>query len=205
MTGPSEPDPSAVGTFWLLDLEQQTPGDVPVSVSGAAVVFRRVGPEAAAALAAAMESGDTAPVLERFAGGRRCYVALVDGLLASYGWVSLREEWISELGMQLHLAPGDAYVWDCASLPEYRGQGLYPGLLGYIARELRAEGLRRVWIGADTGKVASQRGITRAGFRPVADVVLTPGEREPVRVVGRPGVDEHLVRDINHALFPDSK
>src|SRR5205085_7281086 len=123
----------------------------------------------------AMGLPDPAPVLERFAGGRRCYVALVDGAIAGYGWVSFEEEAISELGMSFRLASDEVYIWDCASLPAYRGQRLYPALLSHMLTDLREEGLHRAWIGADSVSLASQKGIILAGFQPVADIYLAPG------------------------------
>jgi GNAT superfamily N-acetyltransferase len=140
------------------------------------------------------------PVLERFAGERRCYVVRIEGSIVSYGWVSTREEWVSELSLHIRLLPGDAYIWDCATLSDYRGQGLYPALLLYILGELRAEGLDRAWIGADTGSVASQKGIIRAGFHPIADFFPVPSA-EHFRVTGRPGAAKELVRDARDALL----
>ncbi len=96
--------------------------------------------------------------------------------------------------------PGDAYIWDCATLPDYRGRGIYPALLLYILDELRADGLHRAWIGADTGSVASQKGIIRAGFQPIADFVPVPSA-EHFQVTGRPGAAEELVRDARNALL----
>ena len=194
----SQRDP--VGTFWLLDLARQEPSPVAPRIEAR---FGRAGEEAAAELAGAMELAGPAPVVERFSGGRRCYVARVGGAVAAYGWVSFEEEWIGELGKRLRLAPGDAYVWDCVCLPAYRGKRLFPALLAYVARDLRTEGLRRVWIGANTESVASQKGIALAGFQPMADVFLAPGPGDgPASMAGRPGVPEPLVEEIRAALLP---
>ena len=57
---------------------------------------------------------------QRLASGKRCYVAQVEGALAAYGWVSWHEEEIGEIGLRLHLMPGEAYIWDCATAPAYR-------------------------------------------------------------------------------------
>jgi GNAT superfamily N-acetyltransferase len=165
------------------------------------VNFHRIGAEEAGALAEAMGFESATSVRERFSDGRRCYVSRIEGAIAGYGWVSFEEEWISELGMSLRLEPGDAYIWDCATLPTYRGQGLYPALLTYILSSLWAKGLHRVWIGADTDSVASQKGIARAGFHPIADITLT-GDPAPDHffVSGHPGVPEELVRYIRDGL-----
>ena len=191
------------GTMWLLHLKG----------SGAAVApridarFQRVGPEGVM-LAEAMGLAEAAPVLERFDGGARCYAGFVRDALANYGWVSFGEEWISELATHIRLGPDEAYIWDCATLPAFRGQGLYPALLGHISRELRDEGLRRVWIGTDYGSLDSQKGIVRAGFQPIADFYSVAAcadspAAERFQVRGRPGVPDDLVRDARVALLSD--
>src|SRR6266566_3811883 len=185
MMADTEAGPQPVGTLWLLDLQHSINNIVSPRI---AANVERAGSEAATLLAAAMGLDEPAPVHERFASGRRCYLAWVDGALASYGWVSFKEEWISELGLYIRLASGDAYLWDCATLPAYRGQGLYPALLAHIAAELRAEGLRRVWIGADTDSLPSQKGIIRAGFQPIADFFPAPAtSAQRFQVRGRAG------------------
>lgn len=161
-------DPRPVGRIWTLSLDEPTPDFTPLVPA----TFGLVGPEAAPVLATAMGAHDSAAILERFETGRRCYAAWVEGDLAAYGWVSFDEEFIGELRLHLRLVPGEAYVWDCATLPAFRQRRLYSALLVYIVEALRAEPLCRVWIGADLDNVASQRGIARAGFRPVADLVM---------------------------------
>jgi ribosomal protein S18 acetylase RimI-like enzyme len=189
-----------VGTIWLLDLRQQSPNDVTIT-PGTAVTFQRSEPKAATLVAEAMGLDDPAPVLERFATGSLCYVGWVNDAIATYGWVSVGKEWISELGLHIEMASDDVYIWDCATLPAYRGRGLYPALLRHIALQLRAEGLHRVWIGADTENIASQKGFARAGFRPIADVFIAPATG-PNRfyMAGRDGVPENLVEYMRRAL-----
>jgi ribosomal protein S18 acetylase RimI-like enzyme len=198
--------PRPVGTFWMMDLERQAPNIVAPRVPA---TFERAGPELAGALAEAAGFAVLTPFgHERFDGSRRCYVARVDGALAAYGWASFREEDISEIGLRFRLAPGDAYLWDFATLPAYRGQRLYPALLSHILRDLRAEGLRRAWIGANTESVESQKGIILAGFEPVADV-FPPPPANPHAVAGvpsisaRPGVPPDLMDYLRAALFSE--
>ncbi len=190
--------PLPVGALWLLDLQHQAPNPVLPNIPA---TFQQVGSETASALAETMGFGDPAPVLERFSGTRRCYVGWVNGVLATYGWVSFNEEWVGELELRVRLAPDEAYIWDCATLQSYRGQGLYPALLAHIAGLLQAEGLHRIWIGADTGSVPSQKGITRAGFHPIADFYADPALPERYYTVGRPGVPEDLVHAAHNVLL----
>jgi hypothetical protein len=122
--------------------------------------------------------------------------------LAAYGWVSFNEEHIGELNLRLTLLPGEAYIWDCATLPVYRQNYLYSALLVYILEELRTEGLCRVWIGADVENVASQRGIARAGFRLVADLLIARVlTLRSVWMQGGPDVPEDLVAEARRAFL----
>jgi hypothetical protein len=116
--------------------------------------------------------------------------------------LSFEEEYIGELNLRLRLLSGEAYIWDCVTMPAFRQQRLYSGLLGYIVAELGAENLCRVWIGADLENLPSQRGIARAGFRPVADMVVARVlAMRLVWVQGRPGVPESLIAEARRAFL----
>jgi len=192
-------DPRCYGTLWVLNLDWPTPDGIAPLIPA---TFVRVGPEATPALAHAMGLDDPSEVWQRFATGRRCYGALVENHLAAYGWVTFDEENIGEMGLRIRLVPGEAYIWDCATAPPYRRRGLYTALLAHIIGELRAEGLCRGWIGADGDNVASQKGIARAGFRPVADLLAARAvATRPFWVRGRPGVPRQTVADARLALI----
>ncbi|HLF26827.1 MAG TPA: GNAT family N-acetyltransferase [Anaerolineae bacterium] len=198
---PAERDSRRPGTFWVINLDSPK---LPELTPRLPASFGRVEPEAAEALAQAMGQRDPTLVLERFDASRRCYAAYVEGRIAAYGWVSFDEEWIGEIHLRIRLAPGEAYIWDCATLPAYRRYRLYTTLLAHIVNQLRDERLRRAWIGTDMDNIASQRGIALAGFRPVADLVV---ERvlalRRAWIRGRPGVPEQLVDAVRRALLGD--
>jgi ribosomal protein S18 acetylase RimI-like enzyme len=177
-------------------------GDARHSLRPAFIVC--AGPEVAQPLAGLMGLDDPAAVFQRFASGRRCYAAWVEGTLAAYGWVSFGEEEIGEMRLRIRLAPGEAYIWDCATALAYRRRRLYTALLGHIADELRAGGLCRAWIGVDPDNLASQKGIALAGFRPVADLIVARAlAMRLVWVRGRPGAPEYVVADARRALLGD--
>jgi ribosomal protein S18 acetylase RimI-like enzyme len=121
-------------------------------------------------LADAMGPSGAAEIGRRLAAGRRAYVVEGPTGVVSYGWVTLGDEQIAEIEGTIRIPRGDAYIWDCATLPAYRGRGLYPALLAAIARDLAEERLAWAWIAARTENVASLRGFQKAGFRRVADV-----------------------------------
>ncbi len=195
----SEIGPQHLGTLWVLDLgEPLLVGPMP----RVAVNFQRIGPEAAPLLAQAMGLENSAEVLRRFAAGKRCYTGTVEGELATYGWVTYDEELIGELSLRIRLAPGEAYIWDCATLPAYRGQRLYPALLWHMINDLRTEGLRRIWIGADADNLPSQTGIVLCSFQPIVDIVLD--RVLAIRMSwarGCPGAPEQLVEDARRKLL----
>lgn len=197
MTDLSGTNTQHIGTFWVLELDRPLP---PAIVPRIPATFMRNGPEEE--LVQAMGLDVPAIMLQRFATGRHCYAARVDGKLAAYGWVTFDEEAIGELGLRFRLKAGEAYIWDCATLPAYRGQLLYPALLSYIVSELDAAGLRRVWIGADMDNLVSQKGMALAGFQPAVDFLVdsTQGISRP-RLKGQPGIPEQLVTDVHHALW----
>ena len=124
-------------------------------------------PETADALAVAMGLPDSAVVRQRFRDGRRCFAAWVDGAIAAYGWASRDVESIGELERTFHMLPNEAYIWDCATLPQYRGQRLYSALLSYMVAALCHDGLHLLWIGASLSNTPSIRGFAMAGFQPV--------------------------------------
>jgi len=195
----SEIGPQHLGTLWVLDLgEPLLVGPMP----RVAVNFQRIGPEAAPLIAKAMELENSAEVLRRFASGKRCYTGTVEGELATYGWVTYDEELIGELSLRIRLAPGETYIWDCATLPAYRGQRLYPALLWHMINDLRTEGLRRIWIGADADNLPSQTGIVLCSFQPIVDIVMD--RVLAIRMSwarGCPGAPEQLVEDARRKLL----
>lgn len=113
-------------------------------------------------------------VLQRMAREARAWAGWAGGSIACYGWVSAGSErgtYVGELERAIRLPPGEAYVWDCLTLPAYRRLGLYTSLLTQIARAMHAEGFGRLWIGSSLGNRPSIRGFERAGFRPILQVI----------------------------------
>ncbi len=191
------------GTLWAVDLAGE--GQAPALVSArAAAVFGEAHRETAAPLAAAMGLPDPDPVLRRFANGRRCFAAWIEDRIAAYGWVSQATECIGELERKIQLLAGEAYIWDCATLPPYRRQRLYSALLGHVLTQLRGEGVRRVWIGTSLHNQPSLRGFANAGFQPV--VTLAYARLFNLRciwMIGHRGAPGHLVAAARRALTAD--
>ena len=202
MSGVFEDDSRHVGIFWLLKLEELSSTRAFSVTPGVPVTFQRVGPDAVRSLAQAMNLADPAPIMRRFERGKWCYAGLLADEIITYGWVTFDEEGIGELDLKARLRPGEAYIWDCATLPAYRGQRLYPALLEHILGALSAEGISRAWLGTDADNLPSQKGVALVGFQPVLDVGFV---HSPVGgdmwIRPRPGVSEQDALDAQRVLF----
>ncbi len=155
------------GTLWALEPGRGLPA---ACEARAPVAFAELPPAEVEALAAALSLDDLAPLRQRFADGRRCFVMRADGQIAAYGWVTRGAECVGELERRFHLHNDEAYIWDCATLPAWRGRRLYSALLNQIARHIAGEDLARIWIGASLQNRPSIRGIANAGFEHVLDL-----------------------------------
>jgi len=126
-------------------------------------------------------------VARRRAEGHRPYLISVDGAPAGYGWVATRTCEIGELELRFELATGNRYLWDFATLPEFRGRGIYPALLSEIIRR-ECPPATRLWIIHAPENLPSGIGIGRAGFKVVAELSFDDGGRPalaPVDSTGR--------------------
>jgi GNAT superfamily N-acetyltransferase len=187
------------GTLWALDLAAAPP----VVAPRVAATFAEAAPAAVAVLAGEMGAGDAAELTRRFAAGSRCFVARVEGRLVAWGWVSFGAERIGELERSLRMRPGEAYCWDCGTVPVYRGRGLYTALLGQIATTLHGEGAARLWIGASRSNRPSVRGFAAAGFQPAINLTYLrlDGWRH-VWVGAHPQATPELAAAARRALVP---
>jgi hypothetical protein len=190
--------PERVGTAWTFDLRQR-----PIEIKPLPqVTFQRVEAGSTELLSTGLDASVLMEFDRRLLSGRRCYTAWVgdsDGKerrLAGYGWVSFDAEDVGELGLRLQLQPCEAYIWDCYTLPDFRNMHIYSTMLAWILQALHEEGLCRAWIGADVANVPSQRGIDRAGFLRVADLLIEQEDSQrKMWLEGYPGVAEKLVNE----------
>jgi GNAT superfamily N-acetyltransferase len=169
-----------------------------------AATFAEVGVEAAEALATAMGLSTSHETQRRFAAGSRCFVALVEGVIVAYSWLSRDLERIGELERAMRMRPDEAYIWDCATLAPFRRQGIYSALLAHVAARLRSEGIRRVWIGASLRNHPSLKGFVHAGFQPALTVIYLRALRfSHSWVCGASGAPARLIADARWALVID--
>ena len=112
-------------------------------------------------------------VLLRYQAGHRPYAAFLEDAPVAYGWAARETGGIDELDFSFTVPAGNCYLWDFVTLPDWRGRGLYPRLLQAILAE--EDDVGRFWIGYEAGNKASARGIAKAGFRVVGDLVVSDG------------------------------
>jgi GNAT superfamily N-acetyltransferase len=121
-------------------------------------------------LAVAMNLPSPETIRQRLQGSRRCFILKVGAQIATYGWVTRGAECVGELERQFHLHDDEAYIWDCGTVPAWRGQRCYSALLSQIIYRLHHEGIPRLWIGASRQNQPSIRAFANAGFKAVLDV-----------------------------------
>ncbi len=155
------------GTLWALQTDNSLPPLYPARVE---IDFTELGPNEVGGLASAMNLPSPKPIEQRLQGNRRCFIARVNGQIASYGWVTRGVERVGELERQFNLGNDEAYIWDCATVPAWRRQGCYSALLNHIIYRLHDEGVARLWIGASRQNQPSIQGIANAGFNQIVDV-----------------------------------
>ena len=108
-------------------------------------------------------------VTARRQSGHKPYVAFLNDRPAGYGWVATREASIGELSLTFSLPPGHRYLWDFATLPAFRGRGIYPRLLQAILQQEK-QSAKHFWIIHAPENLPSGTGIDRAGFEPVGQL-----------------------------------
>jgi RimJ/RimL family protein N-acetyltransferase len=132
------------------------------------------GPTADAQLLATLAGLEVGEAERRLRSQHRPYVASIDQTPVAYGWVALDGAAIGELDVAVTLPAGDRYLWDFATLPAWRGRGIYPRLLQAIL-DAEAAHAERFWIIHAPENGASQAGIEKAGFRAVGELSFRRG------------------------------
>jgi GNAT superfamily N-acetyltransferase len=182
-----------LSTLWVCDLAQAPSALIS---SRRAAIFQELEDDMREQLAGVMGIADLHGVLGRLESGRRCFVALVDGRIASYAWVSSHCESVGELERIFVLSEGERYIWDCATAADQRRQHLYTALLSHTLSRLKSEGVRRVWIGASRANRFSTRGIVGAGFSPAIETTyLSLGRLRYLRLVRPSSAPPPLAED----------
>jgi GNAT superfamily N-acetyltransferase len=142
-----------------------------------------VRPAADDAQLAAINRITIAEVEQRRRAGHLPYVGSMGGTAVTYGWVATREASIGELNLVFPIAAESRHLWDFATLPEWRGRGLYPRLLQAIVQAERAE---RFWIIHAPENLPSGAGMQKAGFQAVGQLSFQRDHRLGLIPLGLP-------------------
>jgi GNAT superfamily N-acetyltransferase len=126
---------------------------------------------------------------ERLRSAHRPYLAWLDATPVAYGWSAAGRTRFGSPPVTFDVPPGNRYLVDFATLPEWRGRGIYPRLLQAILT-LESAGVERFWVLHHRENRASARGIAKAGFSRVAEIWFL--DQGGLGLVGS-GTDERVV------------
>jgi hypothetical protein len=120
-------------------------------------------------------AGEGGLVDPRLARGCRAFLGRAGVEPVAYAWVSTDAEWIGELGLEIRPGPGEAYLWNCVTVPAHRHRGVFRAMVGGIAAVLAREGRQRLWLGSVNSR--SEISLRAAGLSPALTLRVTDGRR----------------------------
>jgi GNAT superfamily N-acetyltransferase len=163
-----QPWTTEYGTLWVIEPVNSLPPpcEAQVEVSFCEATLADVDE-----LVQAMNRDNPVEIRQRLQNGRRCFLwRNNERQIVSYGWVTQGKESVGELERQFNLCRDEAYIWDCGTVPDWRGNHLYSALLSRMVYRLHEEGVPRLWIGASRLNQPSIQGFANAGFQRVVDI-----------------------------------
>ena len=110
---------------------------------------------------------------QRFEAGRLCFVALDGEKVAFFGWISLEDEYEPHTQTTIHPGDADVYLYDAHTVPEYRGNRLYPATMTAALQDLKRQGYRKAISIVFESNLAARKAMRRMGFRGRARGTLT--------------------------------
>lgn len=123
--------------------------------------------------------------LRRFGSGC-AFGVFVNGELAHIRWFLTQQHNLRESPRVLELQPDEGEITASETFPQFRGRGLSPFAIQQVAALARERGIRRIYGKTTEDNVASQRSMTKAGFKPIGHVdVIQPPLQPGKRVVRR--------------------
>ena len=102
----------------------------------------------------------------RFDRGEKCYVALINERVASYIWSSRGSVGVDEIDMAIKPSLDEVYLYDAFTIEKWRGNNLYPSVLGLALETAEKEKMKRSLIFVEHKNTASRKGVSKAGFPP---------------------------------------
>lgn len=108
--------------------------------------------------------GEHARLYYDLRGINSAFGVFVDGNLGHISWAYTATEYQREPYERFRLGIGEAEIVNCFTADAYRGKGLYPHAVRFIATSLLARGFDSVFMCIEPGNEASRRGILKAGL-----------------------------------------
>jgi ribosomal protein S18 acetylase RimI-like enzyme len=114
---------------------------------------------------------DRETFVERLSSGHRCFMGIEEttGKLTNYRWVQTSATYIPELQRYLLLKPGEVYIYDLKTLPEFRRRGIDAFTRHWIYTHLRDEGYTKV-LAYIHGDNAPSLKASRILLKPIARI-----------------------------------
>lgn len=110
-------------------------------------------------------------ILSRWEAGNLCFVARHEGRIVACGWGTAAAARTDYLQCAIELAPGDAYLYDGYTRPEWRSRGIFQALGAEELRALQRAGHRRAIRATAVQNAVALHAHTRVGFRPIGSIV----------------------------------
>jgi hypothetical protein len=178
--------------LWL-DVErlQDSP---PPRDGGEQLAFRFVTAAEVRTFAADPENCIDATMADALACGRSlCFAAFCGGRLASYGWLAMGSVDPKDCGgVGLRLPADVAYFYNGFTVPEFRGRGLYPAMIGRCLRAISESGVGKLLLSVYWTNWAALRSSRCLGCRDLGRFVgILPGRFRtifPPRAAKRLGI-----------------
>lgn len=141
---------------------------VPDGPAADGTAFERLGAERLDDYAASRPLSDRADIAKHFAAGYECYVLRRDGRIVSSCWATSKPQWSSYLGAAIPTSPGDVYLTDAWTHPDFRGRAYAHVLCLCQLRHFRDRGFRRAVRSTIPENYSALRVHAKSGFTPVA-------------------------------------
>ena len=113
------------GALWMMDLQGAGAHPVAPRVRADFSEVRRESAQHLLTTVSQMDPIAPAAILNRFGIGRRCFAGWVDGSITTYGWITEGPEWVGEFERELNIVEHEAYIRNCATLPQHRKRRLF--------------------------------------------------------------------------------
>lgn len=146
------------------DLDDPIPDGPPAD----GTAFERLGKDRLDEYVAFRSSGDRARIAKQFDAGYECYVLRRDGRVVSSCWATSEPQWSAYLGCTIPTGPGDVYLTDAWTHPDFRGHAYAHVLCLHQLRHFRDRGFRRAVRSTIPENYSALRVHAKSGFRPLA-------------------------------------